>query len=442
MGHDQEPLKHAPLPLNHEPQPRPPQRLLTLALLLPALGGLSLSGAVAGEAPRRSTPGPRLTPGATPTPGPSAPAHPAPPPAAVAEMSDAEFCGITPPTPDAAELRCPQPGLPCGPVELAGIGSGTGDPQEDLDGDGRPDLTLAGRTGGKPGSFGAVYLDRPGGFVLVDYHAVAAPADPQVAQVALAVPHLPPLVRDGHDVPLQGGRTLSLARLRRFDGGRFRTLLSFCAHRTEPLPQGGAREGHNRVDFVDVDGDGDKEIVLSGLLRPVVYRLRALSLTEDPALTERFRRDSPAERKARALRAEAQELNRRGEWRRAAAALGKAYDMVPYQADLAALYGEALLKIGQPEQALPVLQKAERAAPEQAAPVCALAQVYQALDDDDEEGAWERCLQRDPPVAARRQATARLAELRAARTPPDGGAGPPERGGDRGDGGRGEPGRG
>src|SRR5690349_13427180 len=60
-----------------------------------------------------------------------------------ASLSDGAFCGIEPAGDAAQAPSCKLPGLPCGPVPAARIGRGASEPQDDLDGDGRPDITLA-----------------------------------------------------------------------------------------------------------------------------------------------------------------------------------------------------------------------------------------------------------------------------------------------------------
>lgn len=354
---------------------------------------------------------------------------------------DGAFCGVAPAEtagPAAMPaLPCKLPGLPCGPVAAGRIGQGGAEPGEDLDGDGQPDITLAGRRG--DAAYGVVYLYRyrsgPAGYVLSDFHVVDGRADPQVAAVALEVPGQAPVVRDGYDLPETGGHSLSVARLRRWDGGRFRTLLSFCAHRVSPLAEGGQREGHNRVEFVDVDKDGEREVVLSGLLRPLVFRFAegGLALREDPALTERYREQSPQERQARALRAEAARLYGQGEWRRAAAQWGRANDISPHHVPTKLLLAGALLRLQQAPQAVAVLGQALALTQgaEQAPVHCLLADAQRKLDNEDEERkALQACLSASAastaggalPQARRAAAEARLKELEAQEA--DGGAAP------------------
>jgi hypothetical protein len=339
---------------------------------------------------------------------------------------DGAFCGVEPAEPAAAPaLPCKLPGLPCGPVPAGRIGQGGADPADDLDGDGQPDITLAGRRG--DAAYGVVYLYRyrsgPAGYVLSDFHVVDGRSDPQVAVLALEVPGQAPIVRDGYDLPETGGHSLSVARLRRWDGERFRTLLSFCAHRVAPLAEGGQREGHNRVEFVDVDKDGAQEVVLSGLLRPLVFRFAegGLALREDPALTERYREQSPQERQARALRAEAARLYGQGEWRRAAAQWGRANDLSPHHVPTKLLLAGALLRLQQAPQAVAVLRQALALTQgaEQAPVHCLLADAYRKQDDEDEERkALQACLSSSAaggalPQAQRAAAEARLKELEA-----------------------------
>ncbi len=354
---------------------------------------------------------------------PAHPAHPAPPPIDPATLPDAAFCGVDPlplPVPEAREpISCKLPGLPCGPVPASRIGRSGSEPGEDLDGDGKPDITLAGRRDGpRAAAYAVIYRAVEGGYVLSDYSPVDVRADPAVATVTHALPGGPPLLRDGHDLPLSEGRTHSVARLRRWDGSRFRTLISFCAHRTAPLPGGGTREGHNRVEFPDVDRDGTPEVVIGGLVRPVVFRLSegGLALHEDAALTDRYRQNSPEEQKARTLRAEATKLYAQGQWRRAASVLERAHDIARYNVDVTLQLATTLLRLDEARRAVQLLKDAQALQPELAALYCAMGEALRKLDDDDgEEKALQECLSRGPEPAARRAAEARLQEIAAER---------------------------
>ncbi len=326
-----------------------------------------------------------------------------------------EFCGVVATVELQAAVSCKLPGLPCGPVAAEQIGPAGAEAQEDLDGDGRPDVVLAGRRGGpRPVAYGVIYLARQGGFVLSDYHPVEADAEPTMATVVLPALAGPPLLRDGHDVPLADGNTLSVARLRRWDGAHFRTLLTFCAHRIATLPDGTLRDGQNRVEFVDVDRDGTKEVVLRGHLRPLVFRFSGdgLSLHEDPALTRRYRDESPEERKAKALREQAARLASQGEWRRAASALEQALSISPYNEAALLQLVPVLLRLDQSSRALLAVQRARMLEPERASTYCALAQVYRAANDDEEEPALRACLERSPTPALQKAAEDRLRAIK------------------------------
>lgn len=400
-------------------------RPLPLRRIAPfALGGALLAcGAIAGGAPRRAPKAPAEAPAA-----PAPPPRAATPPVDLTTLPDGEFCGVQPAGDGGAPPSCKLPGLPCGPVPAARIGQGGAEAHDDLDGDGRADITLAGRRDApRAEAYGVIYLARgtegeEGAYVLSDYHPVDSRADPQVATPALRLPSGPPLLRDGFDLPPDSaGGTLSIARLRRWDGQRFRTLLRFCAHRAAPLPAGGAREGHNRVDFIDVDRDGTPEVVISGLLRPTVYRLApgGLQLAEDAPLTERYRDESPQEQRARALRAEAARLVEEGQFRRAATTLARAHDIAPYNVEVLVQLGAALVRSGEAQRAVEALRKAEGLAPERPAPSCGLAEAYRKLDDGAaERKALEACLAKGPGPERRRGAEERLRALSAEEAAP------------------------
>src|SRR5581483_1780258 len=89
-----------------------------------------------------------------------------PAPAATPSPDAAGFCGISPPEPMPREqaLSCRLPGLPCGAVPQAAIRGGAVEPQEDLDGDGRPDIVLGGRRDQpRRETYGVIYRATPGG---------------------------------------------------------------------------------------------------------------------------------------------------------------------------------------------------------------------------------------------------------------------------------------
>jgi hypothetical protein len=333
-------------------------------------------------------------------------------------VPDATWCGIeSPRAADSAPLPCKYPGLPCGPVSADQISHGAGESTEDLDGDGQADLTLAGRRDvPKTEIYAAIYRATDAGHVLVDYHAVPPRAEPTMASVVLAAPGSPPLLRDGYDMVESASRTVSIARLRRFDGQRFRTLLTFCAHRAEPAPGAplGVREGHNRVEIVDIDKDGQKEVVIHGLIRPTVYRFAesGLGLIEDPNLGQIYRDTSPEGQRVKALRAEATRLLESGQVRRAAETLLRAQSATTYDIVLTLDLCGLLLRSGQAEKAIELLSRARYQAPDQASIYCALGRAYRALGD----AAGERtslhiCLEKSPDDALRSEAESRLRQL-------------------------------
>lgn len=295
------------------------------------------------------------------------------------------------------------------------IRGGGGDPAEDLDGDGQPDLIIGGRREvPKPEIYAVIYRATEAGYVLADYRAVPPRAEPTFASVVLAMPGSAPLLRDGYDLLEPGGRTLSIARLRRFDGQRFRTLLTFCAHRAEPGASGEPREGLNRVEFIDVDKDGTKETVVLGLIRPTVFRASdsGLVLTEDTALTQLFLQTNPEAVRARTLRADATRLTAAGEVRRAADALQRAYALTPYDVDLGIDLATALLRSEQPLRARDLLLRLQYKAPERTSLSCAMAAAQRALRNPAAElPALKLCAERESDETLRTAALTRLHEL-------------------------------
>lgn len=344
-------------------------------------------------------------------PAPSAPAS-----TAAAPSADAQWCGIDSarPAPEPA-LPCKLPGLPCGPVPAEQIRGGGSDPAEDLDGDGQPDLIIGGRRElPKPEVYAAIYRATEAGFVLADYRAVPPRAEPTFASVVLATPGAAPLLRDGYDLLEPGGRTVSIARLRRFDGQRFRTLLTFCAHRSEPSAAQGPREGLNRVEFVDVDKDGTKEAVVLGLIRPTVFRISdsGLAFTEDAALTQLFLQSNPEAVRARALRAEAARLTTPAQARRAADTLQRAYALSSYDVDLGIDLVNALLRSEQPGRAAELITRLQNKAPERSALFCAMAAAQRSLRNPAAElAALKPCSERETDETLRSAAVTRLREL-------------------------------
>jgi hypothetical protein len=272
----------------------------------------------------------------------------------------------------------------------------------------------------RPEIYAAIYrMVRSGGgsdgsYVLADYRAVPARSEPTFASVVLATPGSPPLIRDGYDLLEPGGRTLSIARLRRFDGQRFRTLLTFCAHRVEPVAGGSPREGLNRVEFVDVDKDGNKEVVVLGLVRPTVFKVsdNGLLLSEDAPLTQLYLASNAEAQRSRALHAEAQRYSASGQFRRAADTLLRAYSLAPYDLELGSELVEALLGSDQPGRAVEVLARMKNQAPERAALSCAQARAERALRNVPAELlALKVCVEHEPDMAQRSAALLRLREL-------------------------------
>ena len=348
-------------------------------------------------------------PAAAPTAG--ATSLPAPP----ALLADARWCGVDTAKPAAEPpIPCKHPGLPCGPTSADQISRGSGEVGEDLDGDGTPDLTLAGRREvPKPEVYAAIYRSTEPGFVLADYQAVPPRAEPTMATVVLAGPGSAPLLRDGYDIVEAGGRTHSIARLRRFDGQRFRTLLSFCAHRAEPSA-GRLREGHNRVEITDIDKDGQKDIVIHGLIAPVAFRFGegGLSLVQDATLSQLYRDNSPEVQRVKTLRAEAAKLIASGQLRRATEVLSRAQSAQPYDVDLILDLTALQIRTAQEDKALTLLARARFQDPDRAAIYCAQARAHRALREPaSERNALRACLDHHPDDDLRSEAESRLRTL-------------------------------
>lgn len=333
-------------------------------------------------------------------------------------VADEKWCGIElSPPPAVTALPCKYPGLPCGPVAAGAISRGAGELGDDLDGDGVQDLTLAGkRQVPKPEEYAAIYRGTDSGYILADYHVVPPRAEPTMASVLLTVPGSPPLVRDGYDIVESSGRTVSIARLRRFDGRHFRTLLTFCAHRAEPMASapGGRREGHNRVDFIDIDKNGQKQVVVQGLITPVAFRFtdNGLALVRDSELTAQFLETNGEAKRARSLRAEANRLAAAGQLRRAADEMSRAHAATPYDLGLSIELSALLARAGDADKAIEILNAARFAAPDKAVIPCALARAHRALGDiAAERNDLRSCLGKSPDEGLRAEATARLNEL-------------------------------
>lgn len=378
-------------------------------------------GVTAGSPPAA----PAASPAPTPVGGPAAgPAN------ASALVADARWCGVelAKPAPE-PPIPCKHPGLPCGPVSADQISRGSGEVGEDLDGDGSADLTLAGRREvPRPEVYAAIYRSTEPGFVLADYQAVPPRAEPTMASVILAAPGSAPLLRDGYDMVESNGRTHSIARLRRFDGQRFRTLLSFCAHRIEPTA-GRLREGHNRVEIVDIDKDGQKDVVIHGLIAPVAFRFAegGLTLNQDAALSQLYRENSPEMQRVKTLRAEAAKLIAGGQLRRAAEVLARAQAALPHDVDLTLDLASLQIRTAQEDKALQLLQRARFQEPERAAIYCAQARAHRALREPaSERNALRACLDHHPDDELRSEAEGRLRALSGAApgAPPSEGAAP------------------
>ncbi len=149
-------------------------------------------------------------------------------------VPDSKWCGIeASASPMDSAMPCKLTTLPCGPIGADRILNNSGEDTDDLDGDGQRDLVVGGRLSvNSKEIFAAIYRGSDSGYVLSDYRVVPARAEPTYASVLLTENGKPPLLRDGHDLVESNGRSHSHARLRRFDGQRFRTLLTFCAHRS------------------------------------------------------------------------------------------------------------------------------------------------------------------------------------------------------------------
>lgn len=333
-------------------------------------------------------------------------------------VADARFCGIESPSahPEPT-MPCKLTTLPCGPVSADRIFGNSGEETDDLDGDGLRDLVVGGRLSVQSKDvFAAIYRGSDAGFMLTDFRVVPPRAEPTFASVLLTEPGKPPVLRDGHDLVESNGRSHSVARLRRFDGQRFRTLLTFCAHRSEPssgLP-GGVRQGLNRVDFIDVDKDGSKDVVIQGLLAPTVFRFSegGLMLLEDRGLTRSFREQGPEAVRARLLRDDAEKLLDAGEVRRAAELYQRAYLSMPYDIELGLLAADAQVRGGLPERALEMLTRLRFQDPERGTTACTLAATYRAMRNPvGELPALRACVEKETDEVRKRQAMSRLREL-------------------------------
>ncbi|HMU39406.1 MAG TPA: hypothetical protein PKE31_10365 [Pseudomonadota bacterium] len=333
-------------------------------------------------------------------------------------VPDAKWCGIE----VQREVQSPVPlckrtTLPCGPVSFEKIHNNSGEETDDLDGDGVRDVVVGGRvTVSSKEVFAAIYRGGENGYVLSDYRVIPPRAEPTFANVLLVENGQPPVLRDGHDVVEPNGKSLSVARLRRFDGQQFRTLLSFCAHRSEPssVAPGGVRQGLNRVDFVDVDRDGKKEVVIQGVLAPVVFRFAngGLMLLEDRSLTQTFVETSRESNRAKTLRAEAESLLSEGDMRRAADVYQRAFLSTPYDIDLGLAAAEAHIRAGHPERSLDIATRLRMLAPERASVFCMLATVYKTMERRaDEQAALKHCAERETDEFRRKQAQNRLREM-------------------------------
>ncbi|HNO70025.1 MAG TPA: hypothetical protein PKI49_16030, partial [Pseudomonadota bacterium] len=292
IGGAAEPSRNAPYPPLRSAQQKPTW-----------LGGDPSGGSTA---PAQSAPAAATAPAPLPTE--TARNTSSAPMGSAGDVPDAKWCGIETlsPPPESAS-PCKLTSLPCGPIGSDKIHNNSGEETDDLDGDGQRDLVMGGRINvNAKDVFAAIYRGTESGYVLSDYRIIPPRAEPTFASVLLTENGRPPLLRDGHDLVESNGRSLSIARLRRFDGQRFRTLLTFCAHRSEPAASapGGVRQGLNRVDFIDVDKDGNKEVVIQGLLAPVVFRFAdtGLLLIEDRALTQTYRETSHEAVRAKNLR--------------------------------------------------------------------------------------------------------------------------------------------
>lgn len=314
-------------------------------------------------------------------------------------------------------VSCKLTTLPCGPVSPDRIFSNSGEETDDLDGDGLRDLVVGGRVSVQSKEvFAAIYRGSDSGYMLADFRVVPARAEPTFASVLLTESGKPPVLRDGHDLVESNGRSYSVARLRRFDGQRFRTLLTFCAHRSEPssgLP-GGVRQGLNRVDFIDVDKDGSKEVVIQGLLAPTVFRFNdgGLLLMEDRGLTRTFRESGPESVRARALRDEAEKLIDAGEVRRAAEVYQRAFLSMPYDLELGQAAADAQVRGGLSERALEMLTRLRFQDPERGSIACTLAATYRSMRNPvGELPALRACVEKETDEARRRPAMNRLRDL-------------------------------
>lgn len=400
VGEANEPSRNAPFPPLRSAQQKPTW-----------LGGAPAGGSAAAVSQAATAEAPSLPIG---SPTRNAPA------AASSDgvLPDAKWCGIEPQSTQPEPTNpCKLTTLPCGPIGSDKIHNGSGEDTDDLDGDGQRDLVIGGRISVTAKEvFAAIYRGTENGYLLSDYRIVPPRAEPTFASVLLTENGRTPLLRDGHDLVESSGRSLSIARLRRFDGQRFRTLLTFCAHRSEPSPSapGGVRQGLNRVDFIDVDKDGNKEVVIQGLLAPVVFRFAdtGLLLLEDRALTQTYRETSHEAQRARSLRAEAEKLIDEGEVRRAAETYQRAWLSAPYDIELGLSAADAQVRAGQPDRGLDMVTRLRYQAPDRGTIYCTIGAVQKALRNTaGEQAALKVCAEKETDEVRRRQAQNRLREL-------------------------------
>lgn len=337
-------------------------------------------------------------------------------------LPDPTFCSIDRPSePENKPIPCDLPGLPCGPVAANKIRPGI-KPTADLDGDGRADIVLLGRRGGDSGaSYSVIYRSTPQGFVLADYHEISYAIGPALPRSVLPIAAGAPIIEDGLDEPLVKGSSTSWRRLRRWNGARFVTLLTYCKNRLFIEAGQKSRAVGQRVIGIDVDKDGTKEVIIQGHDRPRVFRLskEGQALVEDVSLTDSYRQSLPAQKQALALRAQAASmLSKSTQLPAAVSLLNRARRLAPHELDIALDLADGVLRMRHGAEAIPLLEQAKALDSKRAEPDCLVGRAYeQSGDAGKEQAALESCLKLNPPPAFKQAAELRLVELRSKASP-------------------------
>jgi tetratricopeptide (TPR) repeat protein len=289
-------------------------------------------------------------------------------------------------------------------------------PTADLDGDGRADIAFLGRRGGdNSASYSVIYRSTPQGYVLADYHELSVGVGPALPRVALPIPKAAPIIEDGRDEPLVNGNSLSVRRLRRWNGTRFVTMLTYCKNHLLFEQGKPAHTAGQRVVGVDVDKNGTTEVVIRGFDRPRVFRVApdGQALTEDAGLTESYRQTLPNHQQALALQKQAADLAKNSaQLPQAVKLLNRARLMAPYEVNIALDLADGVLRMNRGAQVIALLERTRGLDPKRAEPDCLLGRAYEQMGDRaKEQAALESCLKLNPPPAFQQSAAQRMKEL-------------------------------